>query len=135
MKLALGPHALADVVGDGGSAHYLPGWIPDRGDRKQDIDQSAVLPSADRFARTDPAALPSADRFARTDPAALPDGPEVLTHFVRAARRSENVNVLSDDFLARVTEQHFGAVVPTDDGAVQPFADDRVVRGFDDRGQ
>ena len=61
--------------------------------------------------------------------------PRCSAHFVAAAGWSENGSVLSDDFLARVSEQRFGAPVPTDDGAVQAYAVNRVVRRFHDRGQ
>ena len=103
------------------SAHYLPGWIADWRDRERDIDRAAVLPEENPLERTD------AD--------SVPDRPEDLAQFVAAAGWSENGSVLSDDFLARITEQHFGAPVPTDDGAVQAYAVNRVVRRFHDRGQ
>ena len=72
-------------MGDGGSAHNLSGWIPDRGHRDQNINLAAILPLA--------------DRFERADAVAFPDGLEAAAHFVAAARRSENGNVLSEDFL------------------------------------
>ena len=50
----------------------------------------------------------------------------------RSGLRGENGDIFADNFLARITEQHFRSPVPTDDGSVQGYGVNRIVGRFYD---
>ena len=114
-KLALGLQPRSDIARDRGSAHYFSGWISDRGESNRDIDPASILALA--------------DRVVRNNCTPVQHGREIVK-FLTAVIWKEKVNVLSCDFPARIAEQLFGAVVPTDDRPLQVDALNRVVRGI-----
>ena len=109
---------MADVADDAGNAHHLSGWIPEREYRERNVDRASILSMG--------------DRIERADCAPRPDPLDVLGHLAAAVGLGEHDDVLSDDFLARVPEQRFGAPVPTDDGPVQRRRVNRVAGRFHD---
>src|SRR5690606_35610264 len=89
------------------------------GDRE--IDEAAVLAAAHRLEM-----LNALARLHAVDDRAF---------LAAALFGDQGENRPADDFLGPVTEQAFGGWVPAGDDAVEPFADDRIVRAFDERGE
>lgn len=46
--------------------------------------------------------------------------------------RYDRADVAADDLLGGVAEDSLGRGVPGEDRAIEPFSDNRVIRGFDD---
>src|SRR5215510_407509 len=63
---------------------------------------------------------------------AAPDAFQNTRLLIRAIRRYQNHDGLTDGLFSRIAEQLLRAFVPTHDDAVQVLADDGVVRRFDD---
>lgn len=103
-NLPLGQQARADITADDGSARHFSRWIPDRRDGEQDIDPTSVLLLE--------------NSLKRTDGVCLPDCLDATADFIIATGRSEDGGISSNDFLARITEQNFGASVPTEDSPI-----------------
>ena len=120
LKLALGADALADIAGANRNADDLAAWILDRGDGDRNIDGVTVLCQSDGIVTVE---LPGWDLG------------KSLAYSLAAIGRHQNGIVVSDDLIRRIPEQHFGALVQSDDGPIQRSAQDGVVGRFDERGQ
>ena len=111
--------ALGDVADDLRRPDDVAGVVLDRRDRQRHVDALAVTSHALGLEVLDPP--PGLE--ARDD----------LVFFRDAIRRNDERDVAADRLLRRVAEQPLGGGVPALDDAVERLADDRVVRGLDDR--
>ena len=91
----------------------------DRRDAERDLDRAAVLAPPHRLVVLDP--------LAAADPA------QDILHLAGAVGRHDQVDVLADGLLGRISEQALGGRIPAGDGAVERLRHDRVVGGFDRR--
>src|SRR5262245_7371657 len=110
--------ALGDVAGDLGGADDPAGRVPERRHGQRDIEQAAILAHPHRLVGFDALAAPGAL-----------ENPQL---FVVAVRRDDDLNGLADDFTRLIAKEPFGRAVPTQDGAIEVLADDRVLRGIYD---
>ena len=110
-----------NVAGDFRGADDVAGSVVDGRDRDRDVDAAAVFADADGFEMI--------DAFAPAD--FRQNG----GFFVESLGRQQNQNRLADDFVGGVAEDALGGRVPTEDDAVEIFADDRVVGSGNDGGQ
>lgn len=65
----------------------------------------------------------------------LANAREDCIFFIEAVGRDKNGDVPADRFFGGESEDALGSAVPTRDRAVEIFADDGVVREFDDDGK
>src|SRR5262249_40739695 len=121
IERALAELTLGDVASDLGRADDTALSVTNGRYRQRDVDPSPVLSDANRFVVIDALANAQAS--------------EDLGFLVGALGWNEQRNRLADHLLLGVTENALGSLVPRDHDAVQVLADDRVVRGFDDRRQ
>src|SRR5207302_6117732 len=110
-----------DVTPDRRCADDPPLLVADGGDGHRNGDPLPIFVYAKSLVVVD--ALASAQ--------ALEDGHEL----VGVVGWNEDRDIASDRFFGPVAVDALGPPVPTDDGAVERLADDRVVRRFDDRVQ
>ncbi len=125
--LLAGPEGLrrfpprGDVARDLRGPDDPPRGVADRRNGRGDVDQAPVPAPAHGLVMLH--GLAAAD--ARDD----------FGFLVGAVGRDELRDIPADDLARGIAKDPFGAPVPADNGAVEPLADDGVVRGLDDRGQ
>ncbi|OLB63659.1 MAG: hypothetical protein AUI11_00500 [Acidobacteria bacterium 13_2_20CM_2_66_4] len=113
--------AIADVARNLRCADHSALVVPNRRDRERNRNERAILAAAPRFVVF--------DRVSASDAA------QDLLFFREPLRRDDERDRAADDFAGRVAEHALGRGVPRLHDAVQVLADDRVVRGGDDRSE
>src|SRR5579883_393423 len=116
-----GKFSLSNVACDLGSADDATRAIADWRNRQRYVEQTPVFSATNGFKMLDPVAAADARKNAGL--------------FALAIGGNEHSHRFSYRLLPAVAEQPFGTIVPGPDDAVEVFADDCVLGGFDDRGQ
>lgn len=115
--LPLPSFLLGDIAGNFRGADYFPGLIGHRGNGQRDLNQTSVLAAA--------------LSFEMIDRLAAPDAMENIGFLMQAFGRDDYGNRFANRLLAKITEQALSPLVPGLNNAVEIFADDGVVAGFD----
>src|SRR5579875_1593602 len=118
---ALGALLLGDVMGDFGRSDYVAGLVANRRNGDRDIDSLAVLSKAHSFKVVDAFAASESGK----------DASFVGGQF----GRNDFYDGLADHLIGGISEEAFGGRVPAGHDALQVFADNGVIAGFDDGGQ
>src|SRR5437867_3158177 len=121
MQLPLGQSLLRDVTSDRGGAHDTTGVVTNGGDRQRDVDDPTILGHSLRREMFD--SLPAGDAF------------EDVRDLVLALRWGQLRYRMADDLLGSVAIHGLRARIPGLDQALEALSEDRVLRGFDDRGE
>src|SRR5579871_421026 len=117
--MLFGTKPFGDFASDLRGADYRALLVVNRRNRERDVNEAAVLVAADRFVVI--------DCLARTNTS------DDLDPFIRPMRWAQDRHRAPDDFFCAVSKQPFGAPVPALDRSVEAFADDCIVRGFNNR--
>ena len=118
---ALEASLLADVAGILRSADDPALPIQDRRYCQRDFDPATILGDA--------------RGLEVIDPLAAPDFLQDLLLFRVQLRRNDDRDRLADDLVSLVAKDARGTCIPGADLSVEGFADDRILRGVDDRGE
>ena len=108
-----GAFKLGDIAGDFGSAKDLARIIAHRGERKGDIQKSAVLAAPGGFVMF--------NALASSQPG------EDHRFLVLQIVRDQDGNRLSDHFSGRIAKDTFSALIPGGDNTIERFGDNGIV--------
>ncbi|GEM_PF-4971081 len=115
------PLSFGNVAGDLGRSNDLAVALPDRRDCQGYVDEGAVLATANRLEMLDPLSS-----FDPSDNRRL---------FVQPVLGNKNGDRTPHGFGRRIAEQTLCAQIPRRDDPVQRFADNSIIRGFNDGGK